>query len=137
MPYRIAHRIHRRPAKLECPSGINQSVPFREAETERITSDAGIVLMAALLAAIGLIAHRAAPWTDRRNQIRVRLPFKSLLRQRFAQRMAGWMPLRDPVHWRKDPAFLGAVPGKRGAQHHARYRQGLLFTRSDFFSRSY
>ena len=55
-------------AKLEFQSGINQSVKFREAKTERVTSDAGIVLMAELLDEIGLIDHLAAHLTDRRNQ---------------------------------------------------------------------
>ena len=103
-------------AKLEFQSGINQSVKFREAKTERVTSDAGIVLMAELLDEIGLIDHLAAHLTDRRNQARVRIPFKSLLRQRFAQRMAGWTHLRDTVHLCKDPAFLVAVLGERGEQ---------------------
>ena len=77
-------------AKLEFQSGINKSVKFREAKTERVTSDAGIVLMAKLLEDIGLIAHLAAHLTDRRNQARVRIPFESLLRQLLAQRIAGW-----------------------------------------------
>ena len=45
--------------------------------------------MAELLDEIGLIAHRAAHWTDRRNQVRVRFTLKFLLRQFLAQRMAG------------------------------------------------
>ena len=101
------------PEKLEFQSGINKSVKFREAKTERVTSDAGIVLMAKLLAETGMIDHLAAKRTDRRNQTRVRLPFKFLL-QLFAQLMVGWMRLRDTVHLlRKDPAFLVAVPGEQ------------------------
>ena len=103
-------------AKLEFQSGINKSVKFREAKTERVTSDAGIVLMAELLEDIGLINHLAAHLTDRRNQARVRIPFESLLRQLFAQRIAGWTHLRDTVHLCKDPAFLVAVLCERGEQ---------------------
>ena len=97
------------PEKLEFQSEINKSVRFREAKTERLTSDAGIVLMAELLAETGLIDHLAAKRTDCRNQTRVRLPFKFPLLLRFVQWMAGWMRLRDTVHLHKDPVFLVAA----------------------------
>ena len=101
---------------LEFQSEINKSVKFREAKTERVTSDAGIVLMAALLAKTGLIDYLAAKLTDRRNQARVRLSFTVLLQQLFAQLMAGWMLWRDAAHLRKDPAFLVAASDERGEQ---------------------
>ena len=104
------------PARLEFQSEINKSVKFMEAKTEQVTSDAGIVLMPELLDEIGLIDHLAAHLTDRRNQARVRFPLKSLLRQLFVQRMAGWTHLCDTAHLRKDPAFLVATPGERGEQ---------------------
>jgi len=95
--------------RLEC----NTSVEV-EARPERLTSDAGVVLMRELSDRLGLPALIRRHLTDPRDAARTRHPFVELVRTRVLALAQGWRDQDDVSLLRDDPAFRLAVSRRRG-----------------------
>lgn len=95
--------------RLDC----NKSVRI-EARPERLTSDAGAVLMRELSDRLGLVRLVRRHLTDPRDPSRTRHPFVELVRTRILALVQGWEDQNDVSLLKNDPAFRLAVSERRG-----------------------
>jgi hypothetical protein len=92
---------------------FNRSVRV-EARAERLTSDAGAVVLRALLDRLSFAALVGRHLTDPRAAARVRHPFLELVRTYLLLWAQGWTEQRDADLLRQDPALRLAVSCRRG-----------------------
>jgi hypothetical protein len=93
---------------------FNRSVRV-EARPERLTSDAGAVLLRSLLDRLGLPALVRRHLRDRRDAARLRHPFLELITTHVLLLAQGWTAQRDADLLRRDPALRLAVSRRRGS----------------------
>ncbi len=93
---------------------FNRSVRV-EARPERLTSDAGAVLLRTLLDRLGFTELVRRHLTDGRDPRRVTHPFVELLRTTLLLLAQGWTDQRDSDLLRADPLLRLAVSSRRGA----------------------
>jgi len=95
-----------------------QDVPFQpafnrairiEARRERLTADAGVVMLRELMERTGLIDWLDAHFTDPRNPALTTHPMTELLRTTLSLLAQGWSHADDADHLRHDPALRLAV----------------------------
>jgi len=94
---------------LEC----NRSVVI-EARRDRLTADAGVLLMRELDHRLGLARLVSAHLDDPREPGRILHPFLELLRTRLFSLIQGWGDQNDVALLEADPAFRLAVSERRG-----------------------
>ena len=95
--------------------GFNRAVKVRAGD-DRLTSDAGVVLLRETDHRLGLIASLAAGMADPRDPGLTRYTLVELLRQRIFGMSHGWSAQDDMDGLAHDPAFRSAVwdrPGDR------------------------
>jgi Transposase DDE domain group 1 len=85
-----------------------------EARPERLTGDAGAVLLREILERSGIVAWMAERLTDPRDPNLVRYPIADLLRTVLVLFGQGWRDQDDADALRFDPALRLAVTGERG-----------------------
>lgn len=95
--------------RLDC----NKSVRV-EARPERLTADAGVVLLRELSERLGLSRLVRRHLEDPRDSSRTRHPFVELVRTRILALAQGWEDQNDVSLLRDDPAFRLAVSQRRG-----------------------
>jgi hypothetical protein len=94
---------------LEC----NRSVSI-EARPERLTADAGALLLRELSDRLGLAGLVKRHLNDTRAEDRVRHPFLELIRTRLLSLAQGWSDQNDVELLRHDPVLRLAVSQRRG-----------------------
>jgi hypothetical protein len=85
-----------------------------EARPERLTSDAGAVLLRSLLDRLGFPALVRRHLHDLRDAARVRHEFLELVRTHVLLLAQGWTDQKDADRLRGDPALRLAISGRRG-----------------------
>ena len=92
---------------------FNRSVRV-EARPERLTADAGVLLMRELSDGLGLPALVKRHLADARDAARIQHPFLELLRTRLLGLVQGWRDQNDVALLHDDPVFRLAVSERRG-----------------------
>ena len=95
------------------PLEFNRSVHV-EARAERLTADAGAVLLREFMDRSGLTALLDEHLVDGRDAARTVHPFVELLRTELLRQAQGYADRRDVELLRDDPAFRLAVSSRRG-----------------------
>lgn len=95
------------------PLDCNRSVVI-EARRERLTADAGVLLMRELSDKLGLARLVSKHLDDVREPGKIRHPFLELLRTRLFSLTQGWGDQNDVALLHADPAFRLAVSERRG-----------------------
>lgn len=95
--------------RLEC----NRSVLI-EARRDRLTADAGVLLMRELSYRLGLARLVSEHLDDPRDPGKITHPFLELLRTRLFTLVQGWSDQNDVALLHADPAFRLAVSERRG-----------------------
>jgi hypothetical protein len=95
------------------PLDFNRSVRI-EARPERLTQDAGVLLVRSLCDRLGLSGLVKRCLSDERNPERLRHPLIELLRTRLLAIVQGWGDQNDVGLLRDDPVFRLAVSERRG-----------------------
>ncbi len=102
-------------ASVFCEPSFNRSVKVRSRD-DRITSDAGVVLLREVDALLGLTDSLARVLTDERDPNRIRYTIDELLRERIYSMSLGYAAADDCDRLAHDPAFRVAVWGRSGEQ---------------------
>jgi len=92
---------------------FNGSLRF-EGRPDRLTGDAGVVLLRELDERLGFTSNLADELTDTRHQDLITHPLDELLRSRLYAMIAGWRDQDDLDHLRHDGAMRIAVSNRRG-----------------------
>jgi hypothetical protein len=92
---------------------FNRSVRV-EARSERLSGDAGLLLLRDLAESLGYRTLLGSLLTDRRDLARVRHPFSELLLTDLLLRAQGWSDHSDATLLRQDPLFRLCVSLRRG-----------------------
>jgi hypothetical protein len=85
-----------------------------EGRPERLTSDAGVLLLRETMDRLGIIGWLGERLRDPRNPDLITHPFAELLRTEVSRLAQGWRDQDDADHLRQDPAFRLAVSERRG-----------------------
>ncbi len=91
----------------------NHSVRF-EGRADRLTGDAGVLLLREIDERLGFTENLAAQLFDPRNPDLITHPLEELLRSRLYAMGAGWRDQDDLDHLRDDGAMRVAVSNRRG-----------------------
>ena len=94
--------------------GFNKSLQV-EARPERLTADAGAVILRDILDKTGMVDELAGAITDPRLASNVTHPLADLLRTNLLLTAQGWTRQGDADFLRGDPAFRVASSAQRGA----------------------
>ena len=92
---------------------FNGSVRF-EGREDRLTGDAGVVLLREIDERLGFTRQLAGELADSRNPDLITHPLEELLRSRLYAMVAGWRDQDDQDHLRHDGAMRIAVSNRRG-----------------------
>ena len=92
---------------------FNRSVAF-EGRPDRLTGDAGVLLLREIDERLGFTATLAAELEDTRNPDLITHPLDELLRSRLYAMASGWRDQDDLDHLRDDGAMRIAVSSRRG-----------------------
>ena len=84
-----------------------------EARRERLTADAGVLMLRELMERTGLIDWLDAHFTDARNPDLITHPMSELLRTALTLLAQGWTDADDADHLRDDPLLRLAVSDRR------------------------
>ena len=84
-----------------------------ESRRERLTADAGVLLLRELMERTGLIEWLAARFVDPRHPDLITHPMSELLRTTLTLLAQGWTDADDADHLRHDPALRLAVSDRR------------------------
>ena len=85
-----------------------------EARDDRLTSDAGMLVVRELEERLGLVSRLANDLNDPRNPDYVKHTMTSLLRARLLMLSSGWRDVNDIDLLRQDPVFRLAISDRRG-----------------------
>lgn len=86
---------------------------YIEARRERLTADAGVLMLRELMERTGLIGWLEAHFTDARNPDLITHPMSELLRTALTLLAQGWTDAADADHLRHDPVLRLAVSDRR------------------------
>jgi hypothetical protein len=92
---------------------FNRSIHI-EARPERLTADAGALIVRETMDRLGLIAWLAERLKDPRNPELITHPLEELLRTEILLHAQGWRDQDDADHLRNDPALRLGVSNRRG-----------------------
>ena len=93
---------------------FNKSVKISGSYTEKLSSDAGAIVMRALFSLTGVISRLATYLNDYRDPARISHSFEELLRQFFLLHAQGWVRQLDFHRMRDDPLLHVAASSKAG-----------------------
>lgn len=107
------------------PLDFNRSVHVRPLAPEKLTLDAGGVLLREVGERLGWWRLLEGALVDRRNVERITHPFIELVRTVVLTQAQGWSRQRDIDWLRRDPAFRLAVSSRRGERPLKPGREGV------------